>query len=84
MKEYTISASNLDKFLYQNNAEVIDCIEGTLIDNLLCYTKRGILLLKEHYLNCWSSDYQVFFVPFNATKGEHEDIFDAFEALRTA
>jgi len=84
MKKYKIAPENLEKFLYQNRAEVIDCIEGCLLDNLLCYTRRGILFLKEHYLNCWSSDYQVFFVPFNATKGEHDDIFQAFEALRTA
>lgn len=84
MKQYTLSAGNLDKFLYQNRAEVIDCIEGCLLDNLLCYTRRGILMIKERALNCWSSDYLVSFVPFNATKGEHDDIFQAFEALRAA
>ena len=84
MKQYTLSAGNLDKFLYQNRAEVIDCIEGCLLDNLLCYTRRGILMLKEHYINCWTSDYIVSFVPFKATKGEHDDIFQAFETLKIA
>ena len=84
MKQYILSPGNLDKFLYQNRAEVIDCIEGCLLDNLLCYTRRGIMMIREHYLNCYSSDYEVSFVPFKATKGEHDDIFKAFEALRTA
>ena len=84
MKKYKIAPENLEKFLYQNRTEVIDCIEGCLLDNLLCYTRRGILMIKERALNCWSSDYLVSFVPFNATKGEHDDIFQAFEALRAA
>lgn len=41
--------------------EIIDCLEGSLIDNLLLYnskTRRYFLCL-EHYLNEWSSCYKV-------------------------
>jgi len=78
MKIYRLSAGDLEKFLHQNKVEVIDCIEGCLLDNLLCCTRRGVILLQEHYINEWSSDYMVYFAPY----GSDDDIYQGFEALR--
>lgn len=54
----------LEKFERQNKAECVDVIEGSLLDNLLYECKRGTAFIFEERLNCWSSAYRVYFVPY--------------------
>lgn len=60
MKKYKYTGG-LEKLLYQNRGEIIDCTEGCLIDNLLIETKRGYMALIETYVNCWTSNYTMYF-----------------------
>ena len=47
--------------LQQNNAELIEFCYGSLLDNSLYVFNNGYLSVNESYLNCWSSDYTVYF-----------------------
>ena len=68
MKTMYLSGDALDMFMHQNKGEVIDCVEGSLLDNLLINTKRGTVALYEHYVNCWTSNYEVKFAPYGTQK----------------
>jgi hypothetical protein len=75
-----MTASNLEKFLHQNRANIIDCFEGCLLDNLLCYTKHGgIMAIYERYINCWTSGY---YIEFTKDKSEADMIYRDFDILR--
>lgn len=38
--------------------EIIECVEGTVIDNLMTVDKNGNLrIYQERYVNCWTSGY---------------------------
>lgn len=60
MKKYKYTG-RLEKLLYQNRGEIIDCTEGCLLDNLLIETKHGYMALIETYVNCWTSCYILYF-----------------------
>lgn len=60
MKKYKYTG-RLEKLLYQNSGEIIDCIKGCLLDNLLIEAKRGYMALIETYVNCWTSCYTLYF-----------------------
>lgn len=49
------------KLIHQNHGEVLDVIEGVLLDNLFIETKRGYMLLLETYENTWTSLYTIVF-----------------------
>ena len=40
--------------------EVVDCIEGTLLDSVLYWHNGEYVAFVESYVNCWSSCYEVF------------------------
>lgn len=61
MTQLYLNTCNLDKFLHQNKAELIDFFYGCLQDNALYSTKGGTMAIYEHYLNCWSSDLLIIF-----------------------
>lgn len=61
MKKYRFTLNNIDKFLHQNQAEIIELVEGSLIDNYLIVTKRGYMALIEKYVNCWTSEHILYF-----------------------
>lgn len=64
MKKYRIEKSPLDfvnKLLHQTGGEIIDCIEGCLLDDLLIATRRGYLAIMETYQNANSSIYTMYF-----------------------
>ena len=61
MNAYKVRTLNIDKLLYQNQGEILDIIEGCLIDNFLIATKRGYILLIERYVNCWTSEHVLYF-----------------------
>ena len=53
----------LDKWIHQNNGEVIDIAEGSLIDNIIIDCKRGTCFIFEEYKTEWTSAYHAFFFP---------------------
>lgn len=52
------------KWLHQNEAEPIDCVEGSLLDSTLYACKRGYAFTYECYLNCNESSLRVLFIPY--------------------
>ena len=61
IKTFTVNPSEIDMFLYQNSAIASDARDGVLLDNFICECKRGVMFVKETYVNCWSSTYTVYF-----------------------
>lgn len=61
IKIYRFGAVTLEKWLAQNDAVIADVLEGCLLDSLLCYTRRGVALIMETYLNSNSSGYTLYF-----------------------
>lgn len=71
-----IDPKKLDKFLYQNGAELLEWFDGCLQDNALYQTDNGgILAIYEHYLNCWSSD---LYIEFGRHEPEKTAIYNRF------
>lgn len=60
MKQYRY-LGRAEKLIHQNKGEIIDCIEGCLLDNLLIETKRGYIALLEKPVTCWTSEYLLTF-----------------------
>lgn len=60
VRVYTYSG-RLNKFLHQNKADIVDAIDGVLLDSYLLVTARGYMVLKEAYLNPNASNYTVYF-----------------------
>lgn len=58
---FYLNPSDLEKWLHQNGAECVDGVEGCLQDNFLAFTRRGVAIIREHYLSAWSSDFIVEF-----------------------
>lgn len=80
MTKINLQAGQLDKFLHQNGANIIDEIEGCLLDNLLCYTKHGATMaIYERYINCWTSGY---YIEISKDKEEANRIERDFETLK--
>lgn len=67
--------NDFEKWLAQNKAECIDCIEGSLIDNSVYECKNGIAFIYERYLNCWSSYYELNFIRY---KKENKPLIDQY------
>ena len=64
---FYLAHSDLDKWMYQNKAEYTgEYVEGVLLDSFVVSTKRGYAFFYEHVLNCWSSDYAVYFIPYKS------------------
>lgn len=61
ISKYELNPSQLDKWMHQNGATVIDCREGCLQDNLLLETNRGYALLLEHAKGTWYSSLDLYF-----------------------
>lgn len=67
---------DLEQWLHQNNAEYTgDFFDGCLLDNFIVYCKNGVAALYEHYLNEWSSCYEVH---FGRTPEEINAVYDEF------
>lgn len=66
-----------EKLFYQNDADIIDIIEGCLLDNYLFCTNRGYFILKETYLNPNASIYTILFSKTS------KQIFDMWEVMQT-
>lgn len=68
--------TDLDELLESIDGEVIDCVEGCLMDNLLIAYDGGYIVLKETALNCWSSCYEGI-----AQGGEAAEVWAEWEKL---
>lgn len=68
--------NNLEKWLEQNKAECIECVEGCLIDNALCACERGYAAIYERLVSPWSSVYEVHFQSYASNDGM--DVYNAF------
>ena len=76
MKAVIYECSAIDELNNREEIELIDCIEGCLIDNLLfynCETQIYYMCL-EYPLNCWSSCYQVRY-------GTEEEVYEVWDKL---
>ena len=61
MKIYEYRGKDIDKLIRQNDGEVIDCIEGCLLDDMLVECKRGLMAILETYINSNMSGYRIYF-----------------------
>lgn len=69
--------SAIDELNSREEIELIDCIEGCLLDSLLfydCKTEKYYMCL-EHYQNSWSSCYEVYY-------GTEEEIYQKWDKIR--
>ena len=62
MTALNIDAERLELWLHQNAAELIEIVEGSLIDNYLYECKRGQAFIYEVYRNEWSSSHRAHFI----------------------
>ena len=80
---FQIGIGEMNKWIHQNNAECTgDFVEGVLADSFILACKRGTAAVYEHYLNEWSSNYMVLFVPYtdkNGTIALYEDFYEYAE-----
>lgn len=58
---FEIQPCNMEKWLYQNSADCMECVEGCLLDNFIVATKHGYAAIYEVYKNEWTSAYYVEF-----------------------
>lgn len=61
MKEFVLHSKNFEKWLHQNGGEIIEKIEGCLLDNYLIACNGGMAIAYETYKNCWTSVYLIKF-----------------------
>lgn len=67
---------NEEQWMHQNEAEYTgDFFEGSLLDNFIVTCKNGIAAFYEHYLNCWSSCYEIH---FGRTEEEIREVYEEF------
>ena len=81
LRRFYLNPVFFDKWFYQNKGEYMDYVEGTLLDNYLIETKRGIALVSEHYLNPNLSDYLVTFCD-RRNETAVESLFEIFDEIR--
>lgn len=74
--QFYLNPYDLDKWMYQNKAGYTGCfVDGCLQDNFVVETKRGYAFFYEHFLNAWSSDFKVYFIPYKAGE-KHMPAYD--------
>lgn len=78
MKKYKYYGQ-LEKLIKQNKGEILDIIEGNLLDNILISTKRGYIALIETYMNCWSSYYTL---NFSKSINEISEVWESYDYRR--
>ena len=73
---FYLAHSDLSKWMYQNKAEYTgEYVDGVLLDSFVVSTNRGYAFFYEHFLNEWSSDYAVYFIPYKSGK-KHLKAYD--------
>ena len=62
MKKINTTYSALMNYIEsQEEAEYIDTLPGSLIDDLFVSIPGGYMVCLETFLNCWSSEYTVYY-----------------------
>lgn len=75
---FQIGIGEMSKWIHQNNAECTgDYVEDVLANSFMLTCKRGTAAVYSHYLNPWSSDYLVLFVPYSDEKRTNQ-LYDDF------
>lgn len=64
MTKFMLRANTEDKWKHQNEATLVDCFEGTLVDNELYACKRGYCVAYEKPLNERASTKVYEFAPY--------------------
>ena len=59
MKQFLLNM-DINKYLHQNHASVVESFDGCLIDNYLAYSNKAIIAIMEEYVNCWTSRHHVY------------------------
>ena len=77
MKQFMLRANTEGKWMHQNEAVLIDCFEGCLVDNELYACKRGYCAAYEKPLNEWSSTKAYKFTPYT-DKDACAELLDEF------
>lgn len=72
----------LEKWMHQNDAEMVESEEGCLLDNYLMYCKRGIAVIVEKYVNCWTSCHEVHFYRPDESLDAHDEWQELVDAYR--
>lgn len=73
---FYLDPKDFEQWMKQNNAEYTgNYAAGVLLDNFVVSASRGYAFFYEHYLNAWSSDYLVYFIPYKAGY-QHEKAYD--------
>ena len=77
------------KFMHQIKGEIIDVVEGYLLDSLLVAGKRGYYFMKETYQNSNSSVFTVYFAAYKDVDGVNTlfnmwDTFAGVDVVETA
>ena len=67
----------IEELLTDVQGEIIEVIEGCLIDNYLISTGGCMFCVIESYVNCWTSNYTVF------SSNIDKDIEDYWENFKT-
>ena len=83
VKTYKFGAMRYEKWMQQNDGEVIDIVEGCLLDSLMVNTRRGVALLMETYINSNSSNYTLYFAAKN-DRNAIDTLFDMWDAFAGA
>lgn len=74
--EMILRSMSIDTWIKQNKGEIIDIIEGCLLDTYLIECKRGYAIAREHYLNNCSSTHKITW-----QAGSAPDIWEIWDDL---
>ena len=75
--------NDMHKWLHQNKAEAIDCVEGCLVDNVVYMCKHGVAFTFEKYLNSCASQHLVRFYRYTEKAAINKE-WDLWDALKKA
>ena len=80
MTKFRLNPCQYDKWVKQNDADVSDIVEGTLLDSVLLDCKRGVAAVFETHVNCWTSTFTVYFAPYDDADAVEtvNNLWDAF------
>ena len=70
-----ISYKTIENLMQLDDVEILDCLEGSLLDNFLLAIGENYAIAQETYLNCWSSCYTLIY-------GNCDKIQDRWDNLR--
>ena len=73
-KEKEFFITDLQKWLVQNEAEIIDCFEGCLLDYYVIACKNGTCFVFEECATEWASKYHAYFF-----KNDHSEKYKRIE-----